>query len=69
MKRIYRIENGEVFAGTLEQFRSCFFSDAIHEQIIDWCMTMPNMVYDHKTLKLEWSDDSGLNWVSNAVQV
>jgi hypothetical protein len=31
------IDNGEVFDGTLEQFRDCFYSNATLENIPDWC--------------------------------
>jgi hypothetical protein len=33
---IYRIEGGEVFEGTLEQFKDCFFSNADDESIKAW---------------------------------
>ena len=32
------VENGDLFDGTREQFRDCFFSNADNNQIIDWCI-------------------------------
>jgi len=34
------IENGDVFDGTREQFRNCFFDNANDTEIIDWCRTL-----------------------------
>lgn len=31
------IEDGDVFLGTLEQFKDCFFSNADEASIRDWC--------------------------------
>jgi hypothetical protein len=34
--RLYIIDGGEVFFGTVEQFQDCFFSNANHELIVEW---------------------------------
>jgi len=36
-EKIYVIDDGETFEGTLEQFQNCFFSNADEEMIKYWC--------------------------------
>lgn len=31
------VEDGEMFEGTRDMFRDCFFDNAHDDQIIDWC--------------------------------
>lgn len=31
------VDNGDMFDGTRDQFRDCFFDNADNFQIIDWC--------------------------------
>lgn len=35
--KIYLIEDGALFQGTLAQFKECFFTNANDETIADWC--------------------------------
>lgn len=37
MEKIYLIDDGNLFQGTLDQFRACFFSNADEEMIRNWC--------------------------------
>lgn len=37
MARMYKIDNGDTFEGTLDQFCDCFFSNADEETISAWC--------------------------------
>ena len=32
-----KVADGEMFEGTRDQFRDCFFDNATDDQIIDWC--------------------------------
>ena len=34
------VEDGELFEGTRDMFRDCFFDNAHDDQIIDWCKSM-----------------------------
>lgn len=36
-KDIILIESGDMFEGTRDQFRDCFFYNATNEQILGWC--------------------------------
>lgn len=31
------VDNGDIFEGTREQFRDCFFDNADDDEIADWC--------------------------------
>ena len=31
------VENGDIFEGTRDQFRDCFFDNANDAEIKDWC--------------------------------
>jgi hypothetical protein len=35
---IILIDNGEIFNGTREQFKDCFFTNAIDDNIVSWCV-------------------------------
>lgn len=35
--RWVKIDDGEVFEGTIAMFRDCFFDNASEETIADWC--------------------------------
>ncbi len=61
-ERIYKIDDGITFEGTLEQFQDCFFSNADHELIVNWCKNVLEPL-GHKS-DVEWSDDEGKTWVS-----
>jgi histone acetyltransferase (RNA polymerase elongator complex component) len=37
MQKIYLIDNGGTFEGTLEQFQENFFSNADEDSIREWC--------------------------------
>lgn len=36
-QQVFMIEGGDVFCGTLDQFKDCFFDNATVETISDWC--------------------------------
>jgi len=36
-KTYYVIDDGDIFDGTIEQFKDCFFSNADEETVSNWC--------------------------------
>lgn len=36
-KLIYIINDGDIFEGTVDQFRDCFFDNADIDTVIGWC--------------------------------
>lgn len=46
--RIYKIDDGNVFEGTVDQFRDCFFDNASHENIVAFA--------NENNVKIEWTD-------------
>ena len=51
-KLIIIIDNGDVFEGSLEQFRDCFFSNASIKTIKEWCKDL-NMKVKFKYEKIK----------------
>lgn len=40
MKKMYIINDGNMFYGTVDDFKDCFFDNANDETISDWCEEM-----------------------------
>ena len=55
-QRIYRVQ--DLFHGTTEQFRDCFFTSTDHDEILD-CVSQVA-----PGAKVEWSDDGEKTWHS-----
>ena len=34
---MYKIDNGEIFEGTVDQFKDCFFSNSSEKNVRTWC--------------------------------
>lgn len=62
MARMYRIDEGYVFEGTLEQFQDCFFSNATEELIEQWCADQGMKFQAYDTIDPLSPDENPNGW-------